>query len=273
MSYRGLLKEHSSALNAALHVLDWAGIVFSAWIAHRVYLDGWSLSPSYFIVVGVVLLLSALLFPRFNLYQAWRGASLFDEVKAVTLAWALVLFLLFTFAFTTKMGINFSRGWIGTWASLGWIALISGRIFLRVGLRWLRSHGFNQRRIVIVGGEGLGEELAKRLQASSWIGLQVEGFFSACQDHPEPGVPILGGLPDVAAYVEEERIDQVWIALPIREQDKVESLLHALRHSAVDIRFIPDIFGFRLLNHSVTEVAGFPVMNLSVTPMVGVNRW
>lgn len=260
-------------LNAALHALDWAGIILAAWAAHRLYLGSWVLPDSYSIVVGVVVLLAALLFPRFNLYQAWRGASIFDEVRAVTLAWALVLFLLFAFAFTTKMGINFSRGWIGIWALLGWGALVGGRILLRVALRWLRSHGFNQRRIVIVGAEGLGEEVAKRLLASPWIGLQVEGFFNAGPAaHVEPGVPILGGLPDVAGYVEEERIDQVWIALPLKEQDKVESLLHALRHSAVDIRFIPDIFGFRLLNHSVTEVAGFPVMNLSVTPMVGVNR-
>lgn len=260
-------------LNAALHAFDWSGIVLAAWAAHSLYLGNWGLPAAYSVVIGIVVLLAALLFPRFNLYQAWRGASIFDEVRAVTLAWALVLFLLFAFAFTTKMGVQFSRGWIGVWSLLGWGTLVSGRVFLRVALRWLRSHGFNQRRIVIVGAEGLGEEVARRLLASPWIGLQVAGFFNASPaTHAEPGVPILGGLPDVVGYVEEERIDQVWIALPLKEQDKVESLLHELRHSVVDIRFIPDIFGFRLLNHSVTEVAGFPVMNLSITPMVGVNR-
>ncbi len=273
MIRRGLLKEHSSILNAVLHSLDWAGIIFAAWAAHSLYLGSWSLPAAYSVVIGIVVLLAALLFPRFNLYQAWRGASLFDEVRAVTLAWALVLFLLFAFAFTTKMGIQFSRGWIGIWSLLGWGALVCGRILLRVGLRWLRSHGFNQRSIVIVGAEGLGEEVARRLLASPWIGLQVVGFFNASSaSHAEPGVPVLGGVSDVAAYVAGARIDQVWIALPLKEQDKVESLLYALRHNAVDIRLVPDIFGFRLLNHSVTEVAGFPVMNLSATPMVGVNR-
>lgn len=273
MGYRGVLKEHATLLNALLHVSDWVAILISAWAAYRIYLGNWGLPASSCVVVGVVVLLAALLFPRFNLYQAWRGASIFDEVRAITLAWAMVLFLLFAFAFTTKMGIDFSRGWIGIWALLGWGTLVSGRVLLRIALRWLRSHGFNQRHIVIVGAEGLGEEVSKRLLASPWVGLQVEGFFCASSAaHAEPGVPILGGLADVAGYVKEERIDQVWIALPLKELDQVESLLHMLRHSAVDIRFVPDIFGFRLLNHSVTEVAGFPVMNLSVTPMVGVNR-
>ena len=272
MTRRGLLKEHSSMLNAALHVLDWAVIICAAWAAHRLYLGHWNLPTTYNVVTGIVVLLAALLFPRFNLYQAWRGASLFDEVRAVTLAWALVLFLLFAFAFTTKMGIQFSRGWIAIWSMLGWGALVSERFLLRVGLRWLRSHGFNQRRIVVVGTKGLGEEVTQRLLASPWIGLQVEGFFNSGADAPQPGVPILGGLMDVTDYVAKERVDQVWIALPLKDQEKVEALLHALRHSLVDIRFVPDIFGFRLLNHSVTEVAGFPVMNLSITPMVGVNR-
>lgn len=273
MIRRGLLKEHSSILNAVLHAIDWAAIVFAALAAHRLYLGDWNLPAVYGVVIGIVVILAALLFPRFNLYQAWRGASLFDEVRAMTLAWALVLFMLFAFAFTTKMGILFSRGWIGIWSLLGWGALVGGRTLLRASLRWLRSHGFNQRSIVIVGAEGLGEEVTRRLLASPWTGLQVVGFFNASSaTHAEPGVPVLGSLQDVAAYVEGGRIDQVWIALPLKEQDKVESLLYALRHSAVDIRFIPDIFGFRLLNHSVTEVAGFPVMNLSATPMVGVNR-
>ena len=132
MGYRGVLKEHATLLNALLHVSDWGGILLAAWVAHRIYLGNWSLPASYSIVVGVVVLLAALLFPRFNLYQAWRGASIFDEVRAITLAWALVLFLLFAFAFTTKMGIDFSRGWIGIWALLGWGTLVSGRVLLRV---------------------------------------------------------------------------------------------------------------------------------------------
>jgi putative colanic acid biosynthesis UDP-glucose lipid carrier transferase len=37
-------------------------------------------------------------------------------------------------------------------------------------------------------------------------------------------------------------------------------------------RFVLDIFGLDLLNHSITDVAGFPVLNIRSTPMMGVNR-
>ena len=53
---------------------------------------------------------------------------------------------------------------------------------------------------------------------------------------------------------------------------RVKELLYALRHHTVNIKLIPDIFGFSLLNHSMTEIAGLPAVNLSDTPMGGGNQ-
>jgi len=58
----------------------------------------------------------------------------------------------------------------------------------------------------------------------------------------------------------------------LKAEDRVKEILYDLRHSTATIRFVPGIFGFRLLNHSVTEVAGMAVLDLSATPMVGLNR-
>jgi len=272
--YRGLLKEHSSALNIIFHIFDWVGIIFAGWLAHRIYLAGWFMPGSYSIVIGVVVLLSALLFPRFNLYKPWRGASIIEEMKAMTLAWILVLLLLFTFAFATKMGVQFSRGWIGIWSLLGWTILIGSRVLLRTVLRWLRRHGYNQRRVVIVGSNTLGGEVLGRLVNSPWMGLKIVRFF--CTESPTLGstyqVSVVEGTAGIAEYVEKEMIDQVWIAMPFKEEDKVKSILHELRHRTVDIRYVPDFFGFRMLNHSISEIAGLPVLDLSVSPMEGTNR-
>jgi putative colanic acid biosynthesis UDP-glucose lipid carrier transferase len=269
------LKKNASVLKAVLHIFDWVGITFTAFVAHRLYLGDWNMPDSYAIVVGIVVLLAALLFPRFNLYRAWRGSSIFSEVKAITTAWLLVLFLLFAFIFSTQMGIRFSRGWIGIWFFSAWIALISGRMLLRVGLRWLRRQGFNQRRIVVVGSNNLGGKVVRRLMENSWMGLRVECLF--CSEAPEvmPTVHCVRfneGAGDIAAYVEKEKSDQVWIAMPFKDEDKVKSILHELRHSTVDIRYVPDFFGFRMMNHSLSEVAGLAVIDLSVSPMDGLNR-
>jgi putative colanic acid biosynthesis UDP-glucose lipid carrier transferase len=49
-------------------------------------------------------------------------------------------------------------------------------------------------------------------------------------------------------------------------------VLRTLRDSPAEVRFVPDIYSFHLLNHSFTEVAGLPVISVTETPMVGVNR-
>ena len=67
-------------------------------------------------------------------------------------------------------------------------------------------------------------------------------------------------------------IDQVWIALPLRAEARIREILTMLREQPVEIRFVPDIYSFHLLNHSVTEVAGLPVISLTETPMSGINR-
>jgi putative colanic acid biosynthesis UDP-glucose lipid carrier transferase len=257
----------------AFYVADWLMIAISAWLAYWIYLGDTQMPGHYSVGVLIALLLSAWLFPRFSIYQAWRGASILDEMRLVSLAWGSVLLALTAFAFTTKMGAQYSRGWLGIWAFVGWFNLLVARLLLRTGLRWMRRHGFNQRHIVIVGSAGLGEEVAKRLGMSPWMGLSIVGYFHGDEDGAEgmADVPHIGGLDSVAGFVSTNGIEQVWIAMPLRDEDKVKWLLHELRHTTVDIRFVPDFFGLRLLNHSVMDVAGLPVMNLSVSPMSGMN--
>jgi len=272
---RGVLKEHSSALNVIFHMGDWFMVALTGWLAHWYYLGRPSLHDRYEIALLVGVLLTALIFPRFNIYRAWRGASLIDELRLITLAWGAVIVSLVAIAFVTKMGATYSRGWALIWAGSSWLGLMASRVFIRNFLSWMRARGFNQRRIVIVGAAGLGQEVATRLQAMPWAGLQVVGFF--CDDETlrstNPcGFPVLGRLEDLPGFVGRESVDQVWLAMPLSEEDRVRSVLHSLRYATVDIRFVPDVFGLRLLNHSVTDVAGMPVMNLSVSPMEGINR-
>lgn len=274
MKTEGMLKGHASSLHLAMYALDWVLIALAAVLGHYWYLGSWSLPDTYLILIGVSILFTGLIFPQFSLYKIWRGVSLAEEARSTLLAWTTVLFCLFGFAFLTKTGAAFSRGWIGYWAVLGWVFLLTGRIGLRLVLRSVRRLGFNQRQIVMAGDYALSREVAERLLHSPWVGLQIIGVFG---DHPVPqesktNMPLLGPIDDLEAFVGEKDIDQVWITLPLKAEDTVKRIIFLLRHSTVDIRWAPDISSFRLINHSMSEIAGMPVLSLSSSPMVGVNR-
>jgi putative colanic acid biosynthesis UDP-glucose lipid carrier transferase len=276
MNYRGIIREHSVTLNAIFRNMDLAVVVFSGISAYWIHFGNLDLPDEYLSAVVIAALLTLIVFPHFNIYGQWRGTSIAKEIEVITFAWMSVLILLSVFGFVTKQTGFFSRIWIGYWFIAAWWILIAERITLRTALSWLRKKGFNQRHVIIVGGTGIGGEVASTLMASPWLGLRVLGCF--CDGWEPKGemagkLKVLGGLDAVAAYVAENKVDQVWITLPLKEEEAVKKLLYQLRHSTADIRFVPDIFGFRLLNHSISEIVGIPVINLRTTPMEGVHRW
>ena len=284
MVYKGILKEYSSVLSLLLPISDWVIVFVAGWFAF--YVSGVNeffisigepgIPTRYIYVLVLTVFLTAAMFPLFSVYRAWRGASIFEEIKLLTLGWLAVAFALTAVALMTKTGAQFSRMWAGVWLLIGWVALVTYRILSRLLLRWMRSKGYNQRQIVIAGAGELAKQVAERVNSAGWTGLEIVGFFS------ENGVNginktsgqtrVLGDLSSLPTFIENNVIDQIWIAMPLKKEDTVKALLHELRHSTADIHFIPDIFGFQLLNHSITDIAGLPVINLSVTPMDGVNR-
>ena len=167
MPYRGLLKEYSSLFILLHRIIDWLAIYLSGIFAYYAVgldeffaaLGTYSMPIAYTYVFAIAVLLSIAIFPFFSLYRTWRGGSIYEEVKFVTLGWLLTAFLLATFALMTKTGAVYSRLWAGVWFVSGLITLVSFRVMLRLLLRWVRSKGLNRRQIVIVGAGGLGDRL------------------------------------------------------------------------------------------------------------------
>ena len=71
---------------------------------------------------------------------------------------------------------------------------------------------------------------------------------------------------------EKEKIDEIWMALPLGAEDRIKKILHQLRHHTLSIRYIFDTVNFGLFQQPLSSLAGFPSVSLNVTPMVGINR-
>ena len=272
---RNILKEHSGFFHVLLYVFDWMTIVISGIVAHWLYIHSWQL-PHSGMIIGVVVLLSALIFPWSDLYRPWRVGSILDESMRIAKAWLLGLILLFTLLFVTKMGSIYSRGWIGLWSGLGLFSLILERGLLRLILRSIRQRGLNHSNVVLAGMPRLMGTLLERISDIPWAGFSILGYFSIeanCEGKNSVSVPFLGDWRETASFVQKNEIDEVWIVMPLMEEEKLKTLLHDLRHEVVGIRFFPDFSEIRLLNHSLSDIAGLPVINLSISPMEGINRY
>jgi len=80
---------------------------------------------------------------------------------------------------------------------------------------------------------------------------------------------LLGRLRDLPAYVKQHAIDLIFIALPIRNVQRVTELLDELHDTTASIYFVPDVFVFDLIQCRTTDIAGLPIVALCETPFFG----
>lgn len=274
MKTGGLFKEYAGELTVISRALDVLAVLAAGVAAYALNVAHWPMPAQYRVALLMGCLLVLVIFPHFRTYRSFRGAYLLREFHDLTLAWFAVMSAMIVVGFMTNTAGELSRFWIGEWAILGWSLLVLFRITLRIALRIMRSQGWNQRRIVVLGAGKLGQEIVKRVKLAGWMGFDIVAFLDDNQQlHHETieGVEVRGDLSKLDSLLEDCSIDEVWLALPLRAERRIKEALFAIRHHTAAVRLIPDIYGFHHLNHSVTEVAGIPLLNLRISPIMGIN--
>lgn len=211
---------------------------------------------SYYNLIGFGTLL--FVFLSNGVYQSWRGAALPSILAKVGVTWSVVVGLLLVWLFVFKLSHDFSRIWFVSWISFALLSLCVARISVYLVLRQFRRRGFNVKRVVVVGKGEAADLIKQRMHDAGWTGFQVVHFLGEITDQN-------------LAALKNESFDEVWLALSMSEEDSLRKVLFDLRHSTAAIRFIPNMFTFRLINHGVNEVMGIAMYDLSTSPMTGSN--
>lgn len=274
MSYRGFLNDHSS-ISAALYALvDTVAIVAGAILAYLWRFGTLDVAAPYRAPILIAVLLAAIIFPTLGLYDSWRGRHPIDHVRAVTLGWCEAIIGLVILGFLLKESAHYSRLWMGMWSLCTWGLLALGRVAASVILHWLRQRGWNQRRIFLIGNENVAGEVLARVRdypSSGWNPIAM-----ACMHAPRSarldGVRTIGYRDSISRLVRRLHVDEVWLCLPLHEQELIHTALWDLRECTATLRLVPDLKGLRLIQQPLAEVLGLPMLNLSMSPMHGINR-
>lgn len=272
---RGIFNEYRWIISRVQWLLDGFVVVL------LLFLTCWAYGETFqfrWQALGLVtFVLTILVFRAAQLYQPWRGANFMRLVRRVFLAWLVIAAILMTLGFVTKTSIYFSRKVLLTWLPLVPGALVVLRLKVYWGLRWLRQQGRNRRTVVIAGAGDLGRRLAKNVVDTPWLGMSLLGFFDdrvtgeIHLDHHD--YPVLGTLDDMIGFVKAQEIVMVYLALPLRAEDRLKEVVEALQDTTASVYYVPDVFIFSLLSASFTDLRGIPLIALWETPFFGVNGW
>jgi Undecaprenyl-phosphate glucose phosphotransferase len=137
--------------------------------------------------------------------------------------------------------------------------------------RW--RAGIGLKRILIAGAGDLGRVVADKILEHRELGYQIAGFID---DRPgdhigHRGLPLLGTLDQAGEIAVRERIDHLYVALPLDEHVKMLQVVEAASRECIDIKVVPDLLQFIALRARLEELDGVPIISLNDVPLQGFN--
>jgi putative colanic acid biosysnthesis UDP-glucose lipid carrier transferase len=217
------------------------------------------------------LLVFALTFPGRNRFRYNLLAAGVDIVNS----WVVLLLILALCGYATRSFGYFDETVLLTWVIatpvLQWLAIWIGQVLLR--RQAARPEA--RRSAVVVGGGPLGVKVARSLKANQDSGSDFEGYFDDRTDdrvHNDAVDRVLGTLKDVAPYIREHGIKEVYITLPLGSQPRIVELLESVQGTTASMFFVPDVFGISIIQGRLQDMNGVPVVGICETPFTGTNE-
>lgn len=138
--------------------------------------------------------------------------------------------------------------------------------------RWRAGVGL--RQVLVVGAGELGRLVADKVLEHQEFGFRIVGFVddrAGVDGIGYRGLPLLGTLSEIADVLSRERIDQLYVALPLEEHGKMLDVLGAASRECVDVKVVPDVLQFIALRASLEDLDGVPIININSVPLEGFN--
>lgn len=246
-------------------VVDFLSVVAVGYLAHLWRFGSLELDGRYTTATFIFALLVMLSLLMSGVYHSWRGRGFLQLGGRVCLGWLVAIGTALSIVFLTKVAESYSRLWFMGLVTLGGTVSILLRLVVFLALRQLRSAGRNLKGVLLIDSGG---SAARQLNGER--SLAENGFRLLTSLHFERSEEWLQHLVD---QVDEQGAHEVWLCLPLTEGDAIRSVLYALRHRTVEIRFIPEWGDLPLLNHRISHIAGLYSLDLSCSPMDGPSRW
>ena len=195
-------------------------------------------------------------------------------LRHVALTWLSLSGLLLLFGYGSGYLQYFDRDVLVTWWWTAPLSQVAIHFLVRAAAPAIRNLQGPPRRVVLAGMNEQGIDLAHRLTADLYSNVSLLGFFDDREaerlTHGKE-FPLLGRIPELPQYANNNRVDVIYLSLPMASQARILALLEALRDTTSSIYFVPDTFVTDLIQGRMDAVGGVPVVAVCETPFTGLD--
>src|SRR5208337_2255272 len=208
-----------------------------------------------------------------GLYQSKRLEARRNELKEVVKATSigtlvlLVVGVLFRIRMTTPLFL------VSFWCASTSLTVAS-RLFLRPLLSWIRIHGRNLRRILIVGTNQRAVRFAQSIESKPELGYELVGFvdeeWPGREEFRTSGYPIVADCNHFPQLLREQVIDEVILALPMKScYMQASRIATQSQEQGIIVRSLTSIFDLDVPDSSAVDIEPDAAIMVSSHPANG----
>jgi putative colanic acid biosynthesis UDP-glucose lipid carrier transferase len=227
---------------------------------------GDALTPRYWMLF---LLVFALTFPGHLRLQS----PPLQLVTDVLINWLWIASLLLLAGLASGYIGDFPQGALLTWLWAAPATELAATLAMRVAApAVLRMQG-PPRRAILVGMNEQAIAFGSKLMASPLSRIELLGYVDSRNaqrlDHPQWRQ--LGTLEELASLVRTQRVQLIYLSLPMSSQPRILKALDALKDTTASIYFVPDMFVTDLIQGKARAVCDTAVIAVCETPFTGMD--
>jgi Undecaprenyl-phosphate glucose phosphotransferase len=271
-----MIKSHQQFLNTIFVAIDCIVITLSLILAWYIRFDTGILGTSeghldfrtYMLPLYIIIPLFIFIYNSMGLYSPHRVKKVGQEVVTMLKANAVGVLILTNVLFLEKQ-VHYSRYVLLLFAIFCVILGTIERVVLRVALRKMRASGFNLKHMLVIGAGELGVSFAHKIIQNKQLGYNVIGFLD---DEKKLGYKILnarvmGRIDEMDRIVRENDLDEVIIAIPLKDYERLHDIIKACEKLGVKAQIIPDYYKYLPARPYVDQLDDMTLINIRYIPL------
>jgi putative colanic acid biosynthesis UDP-glucose lipid carrier transferase len=143
-----------------------------------------------------------------------------------------------------------------------------GYLIIYQYLWWMRKKGRHVSKILVLGAGRIGEQLMNYMEQDVTLGYKVVGFLDDNPTNPKIEVQrVLGRLSDLEDVLKDHHVDEIVVALPLTEGQKIMDAIELSDFHGLRVRLVPDYYRMFNRNFETSNIGTLPVINLRQIPL------
>ena len=136
-----------------------------------------------------------------------------------------------------------------------------------------RKSGFNYKRVLIIGGNEVANQLYNYFISDDVLGIRVKGIFSDSDISFDVKDNIRkGGLDELESFALNNEVDEIYYCMPLTYTQKIKGLVDFCDQNMIRFKIIPDFRGFLFKRVNIDFYDDVPVVTLRAEPLTDITN-